>query len=196
MIKCIVCKEYKDRKDFGRDKRRIDFLKSYCKDCEKEKVLSYQHGKNGIVTVIYSAQKNRNKKVKTKTILVKYTKQELKEWLFSQKLFHELFNNWKNSNFESKLKPSVDRIDQNKHYELKNIQLMTWGENKNKGYIEHLGANHHMSKSKSYYETSPTIRGRFKITCKRQGWDFLDFIEIYSGEKYRTSRKYYYIYKK
>ena len=41
----------------------------------------------------------------------------------------------------------------------------------------------------------------FKTICKRQGWNFDDFIEIDSGERYYTKdgrardKKYYYFYK-
>lgn len=65
-----------------------------------------------------------------------YTKDELKDWCYSQKVFHELFNNWKESGFDKKLYPSCDRIDNHKGYSLDNLQLMTWQENDDKGKRE------------------------------------------------------------
>ncbi len=44
------------------------------------------------------------------------------------------------SGYESKLKPSIDRIDEYTHYTIGNIQLMTWGENKAKQATQILNA--------------------------------------------------------
>ena len=65
-----------------------------------------------------------------------YTKAELTEWLFSQELFHKLFQEWKISNFKKELIPSVDRIDNSKGYSFGNIQLMTWNENNYKAHAD------------------------------------------------------------
>lgn len=43
-----------------------------------------------------------------------------------------------------------------------------------------MGANNPSSKPKEYYETHSTQRGHFKTSCKRQGWNFEDFEEIFS----------------
>ena len=57
------------------------------------------------------------------------------------------------------------------------------------------------SETMEYYETKGIKRGHFKTICKRQGWNFDDFIEIDSGERYYTKdgrardKKYYYFYK-
>lgn len=61
------------------------------------------------------------------------------------------------------------------------------------------GKDNYNSKPMKYYETKGTRRGHFKTACKRQGWNFDDFIEVDSGERYVERRgthiKYYYIYK-
>ena len=62
-----------------------------------------------------------------------YTKQELGEWIKSQPNFQELFDKYIESGFDSWLKPSVDRLDDNKGYSFDNIQLITWKENHDKG---------------------------------------------------------------
>jgi len=62
-----------------------------------------------------------------------YNQRELSEWLFSQELFHKLYDEWKQSGFMSKLVPSVDRKHDEIHYCMNNIQLMTWDENRAKG---------------------------------------------------------------
>lgn len=63
------------------------------------------------------------------------------------------------------------------------------------------GVENKNSKPMEYYETRGTKRGHFKTACKKQGWNFDDFIEIDSGERYcnknnnKHDAKYYYIYK-
>lgn len=63
------------------------------------------------------------------------------------------------------------------------------------------GVENKNSKPMEYYETRGTKRGHFKTACRRQGWNFDDFIEIDSGERYcnknnnKHDAKYYYIYK-
>ncbi len=61
-----------------------------------------------------------------------YTKKELYEWMMSQEIFHKLFSEWKESGFDTWLRPSVDRKCDDIHYCMNNIQLMTWQENADK----------------------------------------------------------------
>lgn len=60
-------------------------------------------------------------------------------------------------------------------------------------YSYHRGDNHCFAKDKKYYETHSSKRGVFKQICKRRGWIFEDFEEIFSGEimKYYEKRYYY-----
>ena len=46
---------------------------------------------------------------------------------------------------------------------------------------------------KEYYEINSTTRASFKRTCRRQGWNFDDFIEVNSRYKSGNNKKYYYI---
>ena len=48
----------------------------------------------------------------------------------------ELHRNWVKSDYDSDLKPSIDRINHKKRYSLNNIQVMTWRENFEKGIAE------------------------------------------------------------
>ena len=52
-----------------------------------------------------------------------------------------------------------------------------------KQYIKR-GVENKNSKPMEYYETKGTKRGHFKTACRRQGWNFDDFIEVDNGERY------------
>lgn len=93
--------------------------------------IAKKRTKKGIVTVTYSHQKQHSK-IRGHNP-PEYTKQELKDWLFSQPLFHKLYDNWERTGYQKKYKPSVDRKDDYIGYTMDNIQLMTWGENDSKG---------------------------------------------------------------
>ncbi len=82
--------------------------------------------KQGLVSYIYTTQKNNSKK---RGHIVKYTKQELIDWLYSQHLFHDLYDLWVMSGFDKNQRPSVDRIKNKIGYEFGNIQVMTWRDN-------------------------------------------------------------------
>jgi hypothetical protein len=122
---CTTCNEVRDSVLFGENRAK-------CKLCRKEEHLSAQRTKEGVVSRIYRTQKT-NSKVRGHRA-PEYTKQELQEWLFSQKLFHELHSEWKESGYLKRLKPSVDRKQDGIHYCMNNIQLMTWQANEAKAH--------------------------------------------------------------
>ena len=62
-----------------------------------------------------------------------YDRKWLTAWLISRDNFKDMHTKWIESNMESSLKPSVDRINPLKPYTKDNIQLVTWGENDKKG---------------------------------------------------------------
>ena len=130
---CKKCLHFKSRDKFAKDKNRKDGLFCYCKKCSLVLAKSYSRTKDGVVTIIYASQKNSSKKRIHER--PSYTKQELKNWLYSKELFHKLFNDWEDSDFKKNLKPSVDRIDDDIGYTMENIQLTTWEENNTKGTI-------------------------------------------------------------
>ena len=139
MKECTQCKEIKDFTEFYKDKRSKDGLYSACKTCHngdsKQRTKyneEYYRTKDGLVTRVYSNQKTGSKR--RGHSVPTYTKQELKDWLFSQKKFHKLYDNWKESGHKKILAPSCDRKDNNKGYSLNNICLMTWQENRQNGY--------------------------------------------------------------
>lgn len=130
--KCKQCGEYKS--NFSPDKRRDDGLYSYCRDCVNKTTQLYQHTKDGLITKIYSHQRQSSRKRKHK--LPSYSLQELRNWCFSQEVFHKLYNDWENSGYNKKLRPSCDRIDNSKNYSLDQLCLMTWQDNHLKASID------------------------------------------------------------
>lgn len=98
----------------------------------RKRTLKYVRTKKGVVTKIYSGQ-SRSSKVRG-DLSQNYSKEEFKGWLFSQKNWDGLYNNWVESGYQKDLKPSVDRKDDYLPYTLNNIQLMTWKENRMKYY--------------------------------------------------------------
>lgn len=144
--KCTKCGAIKPVNEFPPSKRNKIGLRSNCRNCAGEKHKEYRHTKKGLITKIYSCQKLHSERRGHNP--PDYTKQELKEWCFSQKLFHELYDNWKANGFQKNDVPSCDRTDDYQGYSLDRLQLMTWKENRDKGHrdIEN-GVNNKHSKA-------------------------------------------------
>lgn len=94
----------------------------------------YYKTKRGLITRIYNNQV-RHSKDRGRN-LPGYSKEEIISWCFEKSLFHDLYNNWVESNYNINLIPSIDRKINNLPYTFDNIQLMTWQENREKSNIE------------------------------------------------------------
>jgi len=127
---CTKCNIPKDLSEYSKDSSKINGLRSACKPCVSIQYEKYLKTKNGLISRICSNQKGNSKTRGHNP--PSYTKQELKDWLFNQELFHVLYEKWVESGYQKDLKPSVDRKDDYKGYSFGNIQLVTWMENKGK----------------------------------------------------------------
>lgn len=132
MKTCTKCKQSKELLNFKKESKSKDGLSYFCKPCAKKMAEKYNNSKKGVVTSIYGSQKRNSKKRGHNQPT--YTKQELSEWLLNDWLFNLLYDNWVNCGYIKSMKPSVDRINDNKGYLFGNIQIMTWGENNQKGH--------------------------------------------------------------
>ena len=68
--------------------------------------------------------------------LPNYTKDQLKDWIFSQPNWEELYSDWVKSDYAKNKTPSVDRLDDYKPYTLNNIRLVTWLENNQRAHYD------------------------------------------------------------
>ena len=144
--KCSKCKEYKILDEFHKRKISNDGYQNVCQICKYSQVKVHYRTKKGLITKIYKSQKLSSKKRGHNPPV--YTIEELKLWIISQHNFETLYENWVNSDYEKNLSPSVDRLDDYKGYTLDRLQLMTWGENKEKGHKDRVdGINNKRSKS-------------------------------------------------
>lgn len=89
--------------------------------------LKYSRTIKGIITNLYSSMRRRAR-IYNREIL---SKSDFLKWL-DLKLLKSIFENYQNNWYLKKLKPSIDRINNNWWYIINNIQLITWEENYNK----------------------------------------------------------------
>lgn len=109
----------------GKQGRRAD-----CKSCVKRFIQSPK----GLVKAIFGNQKSKSKKRGHPAPA--YTEEQLFSWFWAQPNAQSLYDLWIISNYQTDLKPSVDRIDDYKPYTLGNIQLTTVKKNIQRYYTD------------------------------------------------------------
>ncbi len=130
---CSKCRITKQLKEFYRDKGRKDLRNSYCKICSSEYNKKHDQSYNGLINRIYLSQVCHSKRRGHPT--PDYTKDELRAWIHSKaNNYEQLYYAWVKSGYETYLKPSCDRLFNDKPYTFSNLQLVTWGKNKENGY--------------------------------------------------------------
>ena len=91
----------------------------------------YKSSLNGFATTAISRQiASSTRRGHTKPT---YSKDELIEWL-SDNNFNTISQSWIDSGFEKDMCPSIDRLDNSIGYNINNIELVTWLENKKRSY--------------------------------------------------------------
>lgn len=134
---CKGCKKEKLPSEFYPSKGNSDGRTGKCKECIKLDVKNnkedYDLTEKGVIRVIYKTQVGNSKKRGHPS--PGYSKSELALWMYKNG-FKVLFDSWVDSGYQKDKKPSVDRIDDYKHYSLDNIRLVTWLDNRLKQYRE------------------------------------------------------------
>lgn len=125
---CSRCNIEKSIDQFYKSKYTKYKKTSWCKNCHSLQKVEYRRTKEGLVKMIFLAQKGSSKKRGHSK--PDYSLKELEVWCFNQELFYTLYNNWVDSKYEKMLKPSIDRINNYEHYYFDNIVLTTWKENR------------------------------------------------------------------
>ena len=119
---CTKCGILKPMSEFNKAAKEINGHRSICKDCERGNRLT----EYGVILEIYNGQRksSRNRGHSYPS----YTKEELTKWLYKHG-FKELYNSYVKSGEDKWLRPSVDRLDDDKPYSFDNIRLGTWKDN-------------------------------------------------------------------
>jgi len=92
----------------------------------------YSKTKKGLLINSYHKQVKRS--IKLGFTEIGYSFEELYKWAMSQHLFHDLYDLWVLSEFDTWQRPSVDRKDDYENYKISNIQLTTRRKNINRGH--------------------------------------------------------------
>ena len=82
---------------------------------------------DGLINRMYWQQVQRSKDRGHKP--PSYTLESFKIYCLTNDGYHNLFKDWKKSDFNFKLIPSFDRLDNSIGYSFDNIELVTWKEN-------------------------------------------------------------------
>ncbi len=160
MLRCSKCAELKSKNEFYKNSliknRKYNW---YCKICLEKSKKNYQHTIDGIISLIYDSQKRSAQK--RQHHLPFYTKTELLLHAKKDKQFIALFKAWKDSNYEHSLKPSYDRLDNNKSYVFSNIEAVTWQEN-----MDRYHKNKHSLNRRGYVVPVAAINDKGEIVEK------------------------------
>ena len=127
MKTCTQCKQSKNLTEYNKSKAFKCGHKPICRVCHKENNKNYHRSKKGVITVIYSNQKS-NSAIRGHSN-PQYTKQQLSEWLLNDFVFNLIFDNWSNCGFVERMKPSIDRLNDDLEYSFSNIRIITFAEN-------------------------------------------------------------------
>lgn len=153
---CTRCNETKILSKFSIAKLGRFGTRSTCKECEKSYAKNRYRTKEGLATKLYSAQKASSRQ--RKMDMPNYSRDDLFLWLIKQENFNRLYLDWINSGYNTKLTPSVDRLDDYKSYTFDNIRLVTWEENNKKIHSDEING---INTKKSHAINKLTMDGVF-----------------------------------
>lgn len=154
--KCFKCGLILPINSFYKHPQMNDGHVNKCKECNKKDVREnyivtasekrkydsyrYRYSINRIFNHRYSCLKTRSSRVLKNHSYSCFgkgylTKEDWNNWCYRDdimKKFMNIYNNWVQNNFDEKLAPSIDRINNNLGYSLDNLQWLTKSENSSK----------------------------------------------------------------
>ncbi len=105
---------------------------------QQERNKKWGQSIQGIISKSYSSQKYSSKK--RGHVQPNYSKEELAVWAEKNITFTLLYKKYTLSGYDSKLRPSFDRLKNELPYSFDNLQVLTWQENnKKKNSSSHKG---------------------------------------------------------
>ena len=87
---------------------------------------------DGMCSFTYTAMKSNAKR--RQMAAPNFTIKQLRKWMYKQPNFDQLFNDWVESGYKTELRPSCDRKNNNISYKFSNLELVTWEENRKRGF--------------------------------------------------------------
>lgn len=146
MKQCTVCNETKELDQFKKHSETKDGLHSYCKKCGAAKQRAYRHRVGNIHSRAYEKTEKgylmrsyRNMKSRVLGIVKKkahlyvgkeiVSKDQFYQWALNNDTFKALFEAYKQSGYNIKYAPSVDRVDSTIGYRLDNMRWLTHSQN-------------------------------------------------------------------
>lgn len=135
--KCTKCGETKSIDLYAKNKSKPN-REAQCKECKSKYDASIRTDFSRVVQKTYSNQKRSSAR---RGHEMGYSLKELYQWCRESKEFNHHLQEWIKRGGKARCgsKPSIDRIDNNLGYSLRNIRACSWSEN-NK-----LGREHRMS---------------------------------------------------
>lgn len=128
--RCSKCEEVRLLNEFrflARSKDGYDYI---CKICKKKKSKENRKTKSYIVINTYYSLCAKSLRRNHKS--PQFSVSELREWMLSQEIFHELYDKWVISGYDKWERPSIDRVNDYIGYSFSNMQILTWSENHKK----------------------------------------------------------------
>lgn len=104
----------------------------------ESRIVKYFKTEKGRLTKMYNKMRERFLNDEKPHINSLCSKEEFLNFAYSDSSnYLYLYENWVKSNFNSKLVPSIDRIDCSKGYSIDNIQFLTRSDNSKKSNVEY-----------------------------------------------------------
>jgi len=192
MKSCSDCGQTKAYTDFVPKASCVDGYEVRCRQCRATRYNKADPDR--VFRCIYNAQITSSKgRGHTPP---SYTLDQLIAWADQQPQILKIWTDYVASGYQTDLKPSVDRIEEHLPYRLNNIQLMTWGENRQKGAdgkrIGTVNARQrpveaHSIDGRHYYKYISTIEA-----ARQVGGNTAGIINVANGVPIKDSRGYMY----